>query len=88
MTLDPERSLNGGRTRPLTSAARTVLARVAEEPVPRSDVNPGIRDRLTRKPTPLVEIVELPSPYKVDRGGTCPHLRILEAGRAALSEGT
>lgn len=86
MSLNPERSLNGGQTRPLTPAAYAVLARLAMKPIPRSEVNPGIVDRLTRAPTPLVEVVDLPSPFKVHRGGTCPHLRIIEAGQTALLE--
>lgn len=78
-------SLNGGTTRPLTAAAWTWLASIAESPRPLSGINPGIRDRLTRTPDPLCERVDLPSPFRIHRGAPCPHLRVTDAGRAALS---
>lgn len=86
--MNRERSLNGGRTHPLSPSARKVLSSLAESPVPRSQVNPGIVDRLTREPLPLAEVVDFPSPFKAHRGGTCPHLQITETGRTVLRETT
>lgn len=77
-------SLNGGKTQPLTKFARSVLAQIAQSPVPAQSVNPGVRDRLTRED--LVEMVQLTSPYMIHRGGTCWHLRITDAGRAELEK--
>lgn len=84
MGLDLTRSLNGGATCPLTPAARAVLLRLAEAPVPRQRVNPGVVDRLTREPDPLAEVVGLPSPFVIHRGADIRHLRITEAGRAEV----
>lgn len=85
-TLDPTRSMNGGQTRPLSSHARNVLTCIAVSPQPRTRVNPGVVDRLTRMPDPLCAVVDLPSPFKIHGGKTCPHLQITDAGRKALQE--
>lgn len=81
--MDPTRSLNGGKTRPLTEASRAVLLQLVKAPIPRASVNPGVVDRLTREP-PLAEVVNLPSPFKTHRGALVPHLQITEAGRAEV----
>lgn len=82
--MDPTRSLNGGKTRPLSPHAQLVLLDIAYQPKPRVQVNPGLVDRLTRMPDPLCVVVDLPSPFRTHRGKTCPHLQITEAGRAVL----
>ena len=41
-------SLNGGKTRPLTSHGYAALAVLAVEPKVRSEFNAGVADRLTR----------------------------------------
>lgn len=41
-------------------------------------------EKLTRPPLPLAELVDLASPFKAHRGGTCPHLRITQAGMEEL----
>ena len=71
--------LNGNNTRPLSQYAVNELLRIAQSPVPKLTVNAGVVDRLLRED--LVEIVQLPSPYKVDKGGNCSHLRITETGK-------
>lgn len=88
--LDPTQSLNGGQTRALSPHAHDVLASIAVTPRPRSNVNPGVVDRLTREPDPLCVVVNLPSPFRVHHGrgqsGLCPHLQVTEAGRRVLQE--
>jgi hypothetical protein len=79
-----DRSLNGGQTQPLKPGSLAILEELAVKPLPRAEVNHGVVDRLTREPCPLAEVVDLPSPYKRDRGGTCRHLQITEAGREVL----
>lgn len=74
--------LNGEKTHPLSAAARIVLGDISLAPVPASTVNPGVRNRLEREA--LVEEVQLRSPFKVHKGGTCAHLQITEAGRKVL----
>jgi hypothetical protein len=53
----------------------------ASQPV--STINPGVCNRLLREA--LVTVVEMPSPFKAHRGGTCAHLCITQAGRDALA---
>ncbi|MGA0595655.1 hypothetical protein [Enterovirga sp. CN4-39] len=80
------RPLNGTKTHPLTRHAVQVLRDIAKAPLPRQKVNAGVVDRLTRED--LVEIVPMPSPFAIHRGGNIAHLRITEAGscRLALQE--
>lgn len=60
--------------RPLSKHALAVLDRLGAAPVPTSDVNPGVVDRLCRGG--LVVIVYLPSPYATRRGALVPHLKL------------
>lgn len=84
-----EDSLNGGQTHPPSAHALKELRRIERAPVPKSTFNPGTADRLTRGPTPLAEVVMLPSPYPSHKGRKAPmklaHLQITAAGRAALA---
>lgn len=73
--------LNGNKTHPLSDFARGVLRDLASAPKPRQEINAGVVDRLMRES--LVEIVDLPSPYKSHKGGACAHLKITDAGRVA-----
>ncbi len=66
--------LNGTKTHPLSDAAKAILASLAREPIPCSQVNPGIVDRLLREG--VVEIERLPSPFKTHKGKHVPHLRL------------
>lgn len=75
--------LYGTKTHPLSDVALAALRLVARGPLPRHRLNPGVTDRLRREA--LVEIVDLPSPYK-SKPGLLPHLRITDAGRAKLYE--
>src|ERR1044072_1501777 len=74
--------LNGTKTHPLSQHALSKLLSAARKPFPFQDLNPGVRDRLLRED--LVEIVQLPSPFKAHRGATIAHVKIPDAGRAAL----
>jgi hypothetical protein len=76
--------LNGTKTHPLTPFALNALREIAKTPAPTMTINPGVTNRLLREG--LVELVELPSPYKKHRGGTCWHLRITDEGLKRLSE--
>ena len=60
------------------------LADLAREPIVASEVNPGVINRFQREE--LAEFQNLPSPYKVDKGGKRPFLVITEAGRKVLAE--
>lgn len=74
--------LNGEKTHPLTLHSLDVLTMINTRPMPRQEVNPGVANRLEREA--LVETVDLPSPYKVHKGGMCAHLKITPAGRSRL----
>ena len=41
--------VNGEKTHPLTPTARAVLRSLVKAPMPRQEVNPGVRDRLARR---------------------------------------
>ena len=73
--------LNGTRTHPLSRTAMEILASIARSPAPRQSINPGVVNRLLRED--LVEMVDLPSPYKTVKG-LVSHLRVTAAGRARL----
>lgn len=75
--------LNGTKTHPLSVAALDSLRDIERKPVPPQEVNPGVVNRLSRED--LVELVPLPSPYAKHKGANIPHLRITDAGRAALA---
>lgn len=76
------RPLNGMKTHPLSEHALSELKDIAQTPVPRSSVNPGVVNRLLRES--LVEEVSLPSPFKAHKGAAVAHLQITTAGRAAI----
>lgn len=78
--------LNGTKTHPLSAHALAELRDIASAPVPCSGVNPGVANRLMRET--LIELADLPSPFKVHKGGNCQHYRITEAGRSALLKAT
>lgn len=58
---------------PLSKFALAVLEELKEKPKPTREVNPGVVGRLLRDD--LVEIVQLPSPYKT-RIGLVQHLQL------------
>lgn len=78
------RPLNGSKTHPLSNHAKSVLSSIANRPMVRHEVNPGVANRLLREA--LVESVMLPSPYKSDKGGDREHLQITDSGLAKLNE--
>lgn len=71
--------LHGTKTHPLTSHALAELRSLLSGPRPYLEINPGVIDRLMRED--FIETVDLPSPYKVHKGGKCRHIRITPAGR-------
>lgn len=77
-----QRSMNGGKTRPLTDHAKGVLRKIASEPIPVQEVNPGVRDRFERGG--YTKITQYPSPYIKHKGGDCDHYELTEAGRNAI----
>lgn len=79
-------SLNGGKTRPLTAHALSVLRKMQAAPIVRAGMNPGVADRLTREPKPLAVECLHPSPFKKDKGNVRIHLEITAAGRLALEK--
>lgn len=74
--------LNGEKTHPLSAAAMDELRYIAAEPRPRSQVNPGVANRLLRGG--LVESVALPSPFKTHGVRNCEHLQITNAGKEKI----
>jgi hypothetical protein len=82
MSLPTLKPLNGEKTHPLTAHAINTLTDLNRDPWPRQALNPGVVDRLLREA--LVVSVDLISPYKSHRGKRIEHLRITDAGIAAL----
>ena len=74
--------LNGTKTHLLATASLVALRRLAKEPLPRQELNPGVANRLEREA--LVESVDLPSPYATHKGRIIEHLRVSAAGLARL----
>lgn len=74
--------LNGEKIHPLTAHAKGVLRLLSCDPRPSQEINPGVIRRLLCEG--LIEIVDLESPYKTHKGGTCKHARITRLGRSAL----
>lgn len=75
--------LNGTKTHPLTPAGLKALRDVAEKPLPRQELNPGVANRLLREA--LVESVDLPSPYAIHKGRLIEHLKASADGVARLA---
>lgn len=67
---------------PLSAHARAELVDIAETPIPRFMVNPGVSARLERNG--FVETVFLVSPFKTHKGKEIQFLKITAAGRKAL----
>ncbi len=76
---EERRCLSGGKMGPLSVAAIRTLTELCRDPVPTSEINPGICDRLTREDLARVEV--LPSPFKSHKGRRICHLVVTEAGR-------
>lgn len=74
--------LNGNKTHPLTDFAKAALSQIAKKPVPRQEINPGVVNRLLQES--LVELIELPSPYKKNKGEKIAFLKITRLGIARL----
>ena len=53
-------------------------------PIPRQEFNPGTADRFLRGD--LVDVVDLPSPYKVHKGANIQFFKINDAGREAAKD--
>lgn len=70
--------------RPLSQHALKELLEISKNPKPAASMNPGTVNRLTHTEK-LARIVQLPSPFKIHRGGTCPHLEITEKGLKRLN---
>lgn len=70
------RPLNGSKTHPLKPASLAILRELADHAMPAFEINPGIRDRLTRE--------GLAEEYAAKIGRS--YYRITDAGRKALAE--
>ncbi len=68
--------------KPLSAHALEELRHIAQAPLPRSSVNPGVVNKLLSEK--LVSSVQLPSPFKVHKGGNCEHLEITDLGKTQL----
>lgn len=79
--MSTHKPLNGEKTHPLSPFAQSVLISLRSGPIPRSDLNPGIVDRLLREG--CTEIADLPSPYRTHKGKLIPHLRLIEGAAEA-----
>jgi hypothetical protein len=79
--MTPKSPLYGEKTHPLTSVAYAALERLSRGPEPQYRLNPGLRNRLLRED--LVE--RFAQPISGLYPGPVPHLRITDAGRAALA---
>lgn len=74
--------LNGKKTHPLSDHAKGVLRELMNGPIVMREINPGVMNRFKRED--LVEVVQLPSPYKSHKGADTDWVRITEAGKAAI----
>lgn len=82
--MDRHTPLNGTKTHPLTQHAYAALEKLLKGPLPRQDFNAGVSNRLERED--LVEVIMEANPYPTSqkRFPKIEHLKITEAGRAAL----
>lgn len=76
--------LNGTKTHPLSDHALFCLRCIAEYPRPKQDINPGVVNRLLRGE--LIEIVDLPSPFKTHNRRPISHARITELGLSVMAD--
>lgn len=60
--------------KPLSPHALGALARLGRRPLPCSEINPGVADRLMREG--LIEQVELPSPFASHKGKRIGHYQL------------
>ena len=78
--MSPKVPLNGTKTHPLSQHALGVLQRLSRYPIPRSEINPGVIDRLSRE-----DLIELKQEHEGISGWRlCAH--ITDAGRAVLKD--
>ena len=77
--------LNGTKTHPLSDVAKATIVCLNHGPIPYSQINAGVIDRLMREY--LVETVMLPSPFITHRGKSIRHIKLTDAGRALLQNG-
>lgn len=71
--------LNGTRTHPLSPAAMEILRRLRDAPIPSSQINPGLHNRLVREG--CVHECLLPSPFKTHKGKLVAHLALRAQGK-------
>lgn len=76
--------LHGEKTRSLSTHALEELRNIAEAPLPRCTVNPGVANRLTREN--LVQGIQMGSPFPTHKGANIEHLEITDAGRERLAQ--
>lgn len=76
---EPEKIIDKPKRKPLSEHARTELRWLAQSPVARNSINPGVVWRLLEDG--LAESAMLPSPYPTHKGRDIEHLRITDAGR-------
>lgn len=67
----------------LSDHALSWLRVLANDPVVRSAINPGVTDKLCN--AGLVTEAQLPSPFKTHKGRRIPHMVITPAGRRYLA---
>ena len=79
-----KKPLNGEKTHPLSNHAREVLVSLADEPIPYSQINAGVINRLMLDE--YVECITLPSPFKTHKGQKIRHIAITATGRGFLAE--
>lgn len=76
--------LNGEKTRPLSGHGINALRHLKDfGPTPAQRFNPGVVNRLLREG--LAAIVRAISPYATHKGRYIEHLKITDAGDAALA---
>lgn len=68
--------------KPISRHGIAQLQLVAVAPVPRQTVNSGLAQKLVAEG--MVEIVRLPSPFRIHDGGNIEHLQLTERGRRFL----
>lgn len=72
---------------PLSEHAYSVLkSLVRNGPRPSQEINPGVMDKFRREG--LAVEVQLPSPYKTHKGGTCAHAKATDWAMLQINERT
>jgi hypothetical protein len=78
------REMTKATSKPLSEHALAELGNIIRKPEPAVGINPGVRKKLLTEG--LAEVVHLPSPFAVHKGGNTQFLKATPAGVARWLE--